>query len=65
MNQTTFEKGIGRGRYDMLRLMMEERFGPLSAKVLSRMQQLSDAELIDLGKAVVRAKSLKALKLDN
>ena len=69
MNQTTFEKGIEkgieRGRYDMLRVMMEERFGPLSVKVLDRIQQLSDSELFDLGKAVVRVSSLKELGFEN
>lgn len=68
MNQTTFEKGIEKGeekgRRKMLREQLEARFGPLSATVQERLERLSLQELVVLGKAVLRAQSLRELGLD-
>lgn len=64
MNQTTFEKGIEKGRCQMLRIVMEERFGSLPPAILDRIQNMTEQELIELGKAVVRADSLDDLRLN-
>ena len=72
MNQTTYEKGfekgfkIGeiKGHLAVVSEYLEERFGPIPAAINERLNQMSLQELIDLGKAVVRAKSLAELGLE-
>jgi hypothetical protein len=72
MNKTVFEegiekgieKGVGKGVSKMLRVVMEERFGALPPKILQRLEAMSEAELIELGKAVVRVESFDELGLD-
>ena len=64
MNKTIFEEGIEQGQFKMLRVVMEERFGTLSSNILLRLHELSEAELIQLGKAVVSVDSLADLGLD-
>ena len=79
MNQTTFDRGVVKGRQEgrqegqheglehgrreMLRLFMEERFGTLPLAVTERLRTLPMEELLPLGKAVARATSLDELKL--
>jgi hypothetical protein len=60
MNQTSYEKG----RRDLLREQIKERFGTLPPAADQRLEQLSLQELIQLGKAVLRVQSLCDLGLD-
>jgi hypothetical protein len=61
MNTTWYEKG----RQEMLREQLEERFGPLPAPVLERLQRLSTERLKALAKAVLHAQSLRELDLED
>ena len=65
MNTTWFEKGIEKERRDTLQELLEERFGPLSPEVLSKLQQLPVERLRPLQKAVPKAKSLDELPLES
>jgi hypothetical protein len=67
MNKTSFEKGVEKGfelgcRQVVLELL-EYRFGPLSAAVLARIDQLPAEKLEPLLKAAVKAESLSELGL--
>jgi hypothetical protein len=72
INMTSFEKGMERGlekgleqeRRAILREMLEERFGPLSAGVLRRVDELPAERLQPLRKAAWKATSLAELGLD-
>ncbi len=72
MNTTWFErgieegieKGIEKGHRELLREQLEERFGPLSETVLARLRQLPADQLSSLGRALMRAKSLRELGLE-
>jgi hypothetical protein len=68
MSKTWFEEGIEKGeetgRRKMLREQIEDRFGPLPARVAERLQQIPLADLIPLGKSILRAQSLSDLGLD-
>ncbi len=75
MNLTTYDRGIIKGRQEgrqeglengqrgMLRILMEERFGPLPTPVVDRLQSMSMDELIQLGKAAVMVNSIEELRL--
>jgi hypothetical protein len=68
MNLTSYEKGLQKGREEerraVLRDQLEEKFGPLSAQVQERLQQLPADRLVALTKAVLRAQSLRELGLE-
>ena len=68
MNKTNYEKGLEvgqtKGRLDMLRVMIEARFGRISAAVEDRLNQMSAQEISDLGKAIAHAQSLAELGLE-
>jgi hypothetical protein len=68
MNTTWFEqgleKGIEKGYCQLLQEQMEERFGSLSPAVLERLQQLPTERLSELGRALLRAQSLRELGLE-
>ena len=72
MNTTWFEqglekgieKGIEKGYRRLLQEQLEERFGPLSPAVLERLQQLPAERLSELGRALLRAHSLRELGLE-
>ncbi|MGH7172751.1 MAG: hypothetical protein ACRELG_20915 [Gemmataceae bacterium] len=72
MMVTTFEKGVAKGRQEGLeegqrktaRVQLERRFGPLSAKVLRRLESWPAERLTDLLLAILDAPSLLALGLD-
>jgi hypothetical protein len=68
MNQTVFEKGIEKGtekgRRESVRELLEEKFGPLSAEVLAKLEQFSPDRLRILLKATLKAQSLRELGLD-
>ena len=48
-----------------IRELLEDQFGPLSPRVLERLQQLPAEQLAPLGKAVLRAQSLRELGLED
>jgi hypothetical protein len=68
MNKTWFEqgeeKGIEKGRRELIREQIEDRFGPLPPRAAERLQQMPLIELIPFGKSVWRAQSLSDLGLD-
>jgi hypothetical protein len=71
MNATSYEKGLEKGlergqeqgQRELLRDQLEERFGSLPAPVLEKLERLSAKELKALGKALLRAQSLRQLGL--
>jgi hypothetical protein len=66
---TSFEKGEAKGRLEgqreLLRDQLEELFGPLSPIVQERLSVLSAARLTEVGRALLKAKSLKELGLED
>ncbi|HZU36345.1 MAG TPA: hypothetical protein VFA18_10580, partial [Gemmataceae bacterium] len=58
------EKGLEKGRRAVLHDLLEEKFGPLSASVVERLEQVPADRLMELTKAVLRAESLRELGLD-
>ena len=68
MNKTHYEMGeeIGEeiGRRSMLHIVLEARFGTLSAAVEERLKQMPSQELIGFAKAVMHAESLAELGLE-
>ncbi len=69
MNVTWFEKGVEKGvekgRRELLQEQLEERFGPLSATVIERLREVPGERLATLGRALVRAQSLRDLGLED
>jgi predicted transposase YdaD len=81
MNTTWYEKGLAKGREEgreegreqgreqgqraILRDLVEEKFGPQSVQVQDRLQQLSIDRLAGLTKAVLHARSLRELGLED
>ena len=63
MNKTWYEKGIEKERRASLRELLEERFGPLSPEVLTRLDLLPFESLMPLRQAVYEAQSLSELGL--
>lgn len=62
---TWYEKGREQGRRELLREQLEERFGPLTQTVRERLEQLPAEHLALLVKAVLSARSLKELGLED
>lgn len=73
MNQTTYDRGVLKGRQEgrqegaehgreLLRVIMEERFGALPPSIAERLQFVSMDDLIHLGKMVAKAGSLEELR---
>jgi hypothetical protein len=69
MGTTWFEqgeaKGRERGQRDLIQLQLEELYGPLSAPTRARLASWSTERLAELGRSILRAKSLKELGLDD
>jgi hypothetical protein len=69
MNVTVYEKGLAKGREEtlrgVLRDLLEQRFGQLSAGVLEQLHQLPAERLTQLVKSVLRASSLRELGLED
>lgn len=69
MNVTSYEKGIEKGvekgKRDALCELLEDRFGPLSADVLKKLEQLPFGRVGPLLKAVHRVSSLRELGLED
>src|SRR5437588_5478212 len=63
MNVTWYEKGVEKGRREMLRELLEDCFGPLPAPALERLQQASPERLAELRKKLRQAQSLRDLGL--
>ncbi|HXG10230.1 MAG TPA: DUF4351 domain-containing protein [Gemmataceae bacterium] len=59
------EKGVEKGQRELLREQLEERFGPLSLSVVDRLEQLPADRLKALGRAMLRAQSLRELGLED
>jgi len=59
MNKTWFEQGLEQGRRQILRDLLEERFGPLPLAVQERIDQWPPERLTPLMKSVWRAQSLR------
>ena len=68
MNLTSYEKGMAKGleqeRRAALRELLEERFGPLTASILHRLDELPLEQVLPLRKAAAKAESLAALGLE-
>ena len=62
---TTFEKGVLQGRRRVVRLLLEQHFGPLSPAVQQRLNEWTAERLDDLALALLDAPSLKALGLED
>jgi Domain of unknown function (DUF4351) len=58
---TSFEKG----RLATIHEQLEEKFGPLSPQVVERLERLPPERLIALGRALLRANSLRELGLED
>jgi hypothetical protein len=65
MNTTWYEKGRDTERRELLREQLEERFGPLPAPALERLQHLPAERLKALIRAVLHAQSLRDLGLED
>jgi hypothetical protein len=69
MRATWFEegeaKGVVRGQRKTLALQLEKRFGPLNAQVRERLESLPAERLDELTCAVLQAKSLQELGLED
>jgi hypothetical protein len=65
MNTTWYEKGQEKGQREMLRGLLEERFGPLPAPAVERLEQLPAERLKALSRAVLHAQSLRDLGLED
>jgi hypothetical protein len=59
------EKGVEKGRRELLLEQLEERFGPLPASTVERLRKLPVEQLKELGRAFVRAQSLRDLGLED
>jgi hypothetical protein len=67
MMMTTFEKGVVKGQEigrRILRALLEQRFGPLGDAVLNKIDSLPVERVEQVALAVLNAKSLAELGLD-
>jgi hypothetical protein len=64
MTGTIFGQGMAQGQRDLIREMLDQRFGPLSPQVLERLTSWPPERLRELGKALLTAKSLQELGLE-
>jgi hypothetical protein len=62
---TTYERGKIAERRETALLLLEAKFGPLSAAVRQRVEALSPEELRQLTLDLVKAQSLKELRLED
>ncbi len=59
MNKTSYEKGVEQGRRELMRELLEERFGSLDPEVLARLEQMPAEQVQLLHRAAVTAQSLR------
>jgi hypothetical protein len=64
MATTYFERGVEKGQRQILQIQLEERFGPLSPAVLERLESWPAERLPELVRAVLQARSLQELGLE-
>ncbi len=62
---TLQERGRQEGVRHSLRIVLEEKFGPLSPEVIERLSGMSQEEIEQTLRAFIRAKSLQELGLEN
>ena len=62
---TTYERGILQGERKSALRLLEAKFGPLSPEVKQRVEALSPEGLAQLQLALLKAQSLKELRLDD
>ncbi|HEV3445119.1 MAG TPA: DUF4351 domain-containing protein [Gemmataceae bacterium] len=73
MNATSYEKGLEKGlekgiengQRQLLHDQLEANFGPLSPTVSERLEQLPADQIRALGKALLKARSLRELGLED
>jgi hypothetical protein len=65
MNLTMYERAEQDALRQVLRELLDERFGPVPLAVQERLQQFSAKQLKPLVKAVPRASSLRDLGLED
>jgi hypothetical protein len=64
MATTLFERGRQEGKREFLLLLLEERFGPLSARVREHLESLPVERLPDLGRGIINGQTLRELGLE-
>jgi hypothetical protein len=62
---TTFERGKVAGRREAALQLLEAKFGPLSSGVKERVEALSVEQLLQLTLDLLKAQSLKELRLED
>ncbi len=62
---TTYERGMIAGQRATALMLLEEKFGALAPEVKQRVESLSPEELRKLTLALLKAESLKELRLEN
>lgn len=69
LHPTWYEKGLEKGREEgrrqLLRELLEDRFGTLPAAAIERLQQLPSDRLVELRKALARGATLRELGLED
>ena len=65
VNKTVFEKGMEQGTRKSLKLVLEERFGPLSPPASQRLDQWPSDQVESLFKSALKAQNLKELGLED
>src|SRR5205807_732618 len=65
MAMTTFEKGLQQGQRTTLQKQLKARFGPLSPSTQQRLDSLSPEQLEALALALLKARSLQELGLED
>jgi hypothetical protein len=58
------EKGMAKGQRHVLQIVLEEKFGPLSAQVQQRLDEWPAEQLDQLGISLLHAASLQDLGLE-
>jgi hypothetical protein len=62
---TTYERGILQGERRTALLLLETKFGPLSPEVKQRVEALAPEDLRQLLRNLIKAQSLKELRLED
>jgi hypothetical protein len=65
MTGTIFGQGMAQGQRELLQELLEQRFGPLSPQVIERLSAWPPERLRELGKALLTARSLQELGLED
>lgn len=57
------QRGVLKGQRELIRNLLEERFGPLPSEAIAALDTLPHERLVQLGRALMSAKSLEDLRL--